>query len=150
MQNSNRWVVGVLIIAGLQLSACTTKQEIRAKIAPAKVEHIGKTGLNRLTLTAKAVERLDIKTVPVRDVEVARSGSGTPEKVVPYAAVLYDPQGETWVYTSPESQTYVRHRIKVDYIDKDQAVLLDGPPVGTQVVTVGATELFGTEFEIGH
>jgi hypothetical protein len=101
-------------------------------------------------LTAKAVERLDIKTALAGEVQVARSPSGTYRKVVPYAAVLYDAHGDTWVYTNPEPQVYIRYQISVDYIDGDLAVLSDGPPAGTAVVTVGAAELFGTEFEIGH
>ena len=34
-------------------------------------------------------------------------------------------------------------------IDGDLAVLSHGPPSGTEVVTVGAAELFGAEFGIG-
>jgi hypothetical protein len=70
-------------------------------------------------------------------------------KLVPHAAVLYDPKGNTWVYTNPEPLVFVRHPISVDYIDADLAVLSDGPPPGAKVVTVGVAELFGTEFEIG-
>jgi len=76
--------------------------------------------------------------------------SGSRRKVVPYAAVLYDAHGDTWVYTNPEPLVFVRHRIMVDYINGDQAVLSEGPPAGTVVVTVGGAELFGAEFEIGH
>jgi hypothetical protein len=69
--------------------------------------------------------------------------------VVPYQAVIYDLQGETWVYTNPAPLTYVRHQVKVDYIDDDTAVLVQAPPMGTKVVSVGVAELFGTEFGIG-
>lgn len=34
-------------------------------------------------------------------------------------------------------------------IDGDLAVLSHVPPAGTQIVTVGAAELFGTEFGVG-
>jgi hypothetical protein len=70
--------------------------------------------------------------------------------VVPYGAVLYDVNGRTWVYTSPESLVFVRREIVVDHIAGDLAVLTEGPPAGTRVVTLGATELHGAEFEIGH
>jgi len=123
---------------------------------PAKVEPLGKSGLNRVTLTEQAAGRLGIQTAPVREEQVVRKRStGTGEvlaaqpaqrKIVPYAAVLYDPNGETWAYTNPEPLTFVRHRIGVDYIDGDLAVLLEGPPSGMKVVTVGAAELFGAEF----
>ncbi|NIM92580.1 MAG: hypothetical protein GTO18_02545 [Anaerolineales bacterium] len=82
-------------------------------------------------------------------VELTLSGSGMQRLVIPYAAVLYDLHGDTWVYIQTEPLTFIRSPIVVDYIDEDIAILLDGPPVGTQVVTNGATELFGTEFGVG-
>jgi multidrug efflux system membrane fusion protein len=44
----------------------------------------------------------------------------------------------------------VRERITVDDIEDGRAVLTDGPAVGTAVVSVGAAELYGTEFGVGH
>lgn len=78
-------------------------------------------------------------------VELSMSGNGAPRKVVPYAAVLYGVNGETWVYTNPEPLVFVRSPITIDYIEGDLAVLSEGPEVGTAVVTLGAAELFGTE-----
>jgi hypothetical protein len=83
-------------------------------------------------------------------VELTLKGSGTRRKVVPFAAVLYDMHGKTWVYTSPTPRTYVRHQISVDYIDGDLAILSDGPPADTAVVTVGASLLLGTELGFGN
>lgn len=78
-------------------------------------------------------------------VELTLSGDGAPRKVVPYAAVLYGVNGETWVYGNPEPLVFVRYPITIDYIVGDRAVLSEGPEAGTAVVTVGAAELFGTE-----
>jgi len=78
-------------------------------------------------------------------VELYLSGSGTLRKVIPYAAVIYDPQGAAWVYTSPEPLAFVRQPIVIDYIEDELAVLSEGPAAGTAVVTVGAAELFGAE-----
>ena len=83
-------------------------------------------------------------------VETPLADSGALRKVVPHSAVIYGAHGESWVYTSPEALTYVRHPIVIDYIEDELAVLSDGPPAGTNVVTVGVAELFGTEFEVGH
>lgn len=83
-------------------------------------------------------------------VETPLAGSGALHMVVPHSAVIYGAHGESWVYTSPEALTYVRHPITIDYIENDLAVLSDGPPAGTNVVTVGVAELFGAEFEVGH
>jgi len=96
-------------------------------------------------LTAQAAKRLGIETAPVRDSQV----QGKLRKVVPYAAVFYDLNGKTWVYMNPEPLTFVRASISVDYIDSDLAVLSEGPPSGTGVVTVGSPELYGTEFGVG-
>lgn len=78
-------------------------------------------------------------------VELSLSIKEPLRKVVPYAAVLYGVNGETWVYTNPEALVFVREAIAVDYIEGDRVILSDGPAVGTPVVTVGAAELFGTE-----
>jgi hypothetical protein len=82
-------------------------------------------------------------------VEVSMKGSGEPQKIVPYASVLYDLYGEAWVYTRLEPLAFVRAPIVVDYIDDDLAVLFEGPPAGTEVVTDGASELYGAETGIG-
>lgn len=141
MLRTNRWMVVVPLIAGLQLAACHKGSSKPAKIKPAVVEKIEGSKLSKLTLTAKASERLDIKTAAVSEAQG--------RKVVPYAAVLYDANGYTWVYTNPEPLIFIRHSIKVDRVEGEHAMLSDGPPVGTQVVTVGGAELFGAEFEIG-
>ena len=82
-------------------------------------------------------------------VELALSGAGERRKLVPYAAVLYDAQGKTWVYTNPEPLVFVRQSIQIDTVVGDETRLLAGPPVGTAVVTVGGAELYGTEFGVG-
>ena len=81
--------------------------------------------------------------------EIPALGDATRRKVVPWSSVLYDLHGNTWLYTSPEPLSFVRHSIIVDYVDGELAVLSHGPPAGTAVVTTGATELFGTEFGVG-
>lgn len=84
------------------------------------------------------------------ELTLTNGGNGTLRMIVPYSSIIYDVQGQTWVYTSPAPLTFVRHLINVDYIEGDQAILLEGPPAGTSVVTVGVAELFGLEFGIGH
>ena len=149
MQRTRRTLVATgLLVVGLQLSACTqqTAEADGATNEPATVEHIEGSEVRRLTLTAKAAERLGIRTKPV----LAGKIGGAPRRVVPYSAVLYDANGDTWVYANPEPLAYVRERVTVDDIQGGQAVLTDGPPEGTPVVTVGAAELYGTEFGVGH
>ena len=134
------------MIAGLLLAACgQTSSATAGKVAPAKVEKIDGTELNRVVLTEKAAQRLDIQTAPVREEQI----KGAQRKVIPYAAVVYDLQGKTWAYTNPEPLTLVRQAVTVDYIEGDNFVLVDGPPAGTAVVTVGVPELYGADTGIG-
>jgi hypothetical protein len=131
------FVVGTLLLT-LFLSACGGSADEEATESPAAVEQIKGTALNRITLTAEAAKRLDVQTTAAR-------GDGE-RTVIPYAAVLYDPDGQTWTYTSPERLVFVREDIRVDRIDGDAAILAAGPSAGTTVVTVGADELWGVEY----
>jgi hypothetical protein len=148
MSHTNSWTAVVAMMAcSITVGGCKPKG-VKASEShkPAHVEAIEGSPLHRVTLTSRASERLDIKLTQVEDMVMG----GVTRKVVPYGAVLYDVNGDTWVYTSPEPLVFVRHHIVVDYISGDRAVLSGGPPAGTKVVTVGAAELFGAEFEIGH
>lgn len=82
-------------------------------------------------------------------VEVPVSGSGEQRTIIPYAAVMYDSQGDTWAYASPEPLVFLREPITIDTIAGDDVILKDGPPAGTAVVTVGAAELYGAERGVG-
>ena len=148
MLRSRRWLVAAGLLAVLQLPACTqqTAEADSATSEPAKVEQVDGSDVSRLSLTARAVERLGIQTAPVRQAAVA----GRALTVVPYGAVLYDAKGATWVYVAPEPLAYQRERITVHDIDGDRALLTDGPAAGTAVVSVGAAELYGTELGVGH
>ena len=143
MKQINRSILLLLIIASLQLSACAPASTPEEEIKAVRLEPIAGTDLNRVILTEKAAERLDIQTGLVRDEEV----SGIQRKVIPYAAVLYDPTGQAWAYTNPEPLVFIRQAIVIDHIKGDMAVLSEGPDSGMAVVTVGATELFGSESE---
>ena len=81
-------------------------------------------------------------------VEVSLKGGGM-RKIIPYSALIYEINGDTWVYTSPEARVFVRARVVADYVDGNRAVLTEGPPSGTQVVSIGATQLYGAEFRVG-
>ena len=64
---------------------------------------------------------------------------------VPWSAVIHDIHGGTWVYVNIAPHTYVRRRVQVRHVHEGTAVLKSGPPKESQVVIVGAEELFGTE-----
>jgi hypothetical protein len=141
-----RWIVVVLLVAGLAALLIATRSETSKEAEagdsePAQVEPIKGTELSRVKLSADAAKRLGIETAPVR----RRGAHG---KVIPYAAVLYDAEGRTFTYTSPEPLVFVRHAIDVDRVEGSRAFLSRGPPARTAVVTVGSQELFGTEYEV--
>ena len=134
-------VVGITAI-GIGLAGCGQGSTEAVNDPPAALEAVEGTDLSRITLTAKAVERLGIETASVED------GPGQ-SLTVPYGAVLYDSNGDAWTYINPEGNVYVREPIVVDEIDGDVAVLTDGPEPGTLVVTIGVAELYGTETGVG-
>jgi hypothetical protein len=140
-----RWIVGVLIVAGLVAVLLSVRSDTSNEEAggsePATVEAIKGTDLSRVTLSAQAARRLGIKTAPVTRERGRRT-------VIPYDAVLYGADGKTFTYTSPKPLVFVRAAISVDDIKGDRALLSAGPPTGMAVVTVGSQELFGTEYEV--
>ncbi|MFO0758029.1 MAG: efflux RND transporter periplasmic adaptor subunit [Byssovorax sp.] len=69
--------------------------------------------------------------------------------VVPWAAVLHDIHGGSWVYERTAPQVYARRRVQVRHVTDDLAVLARGPKPGAEVVTDGAAELFGAELGTG-
>ena len=134
-------VVGILAL-GIGLVGCGQGTTEAANEPAAVVEAIDGSELQRITLTARAVERLAIETASVKD------GPGR-SLSVPYGAVFYDANGEAWTYTNPSERVYVRAPITVEEIDGDAAILSEGPEPGTLVVIVGAPELYGSETGVG-
>ena len=137
-------LVGVgLLVAAWLLSGCTeVETETATGYEPSKLESVkGKDDVKRVTFTAEGAKRIGLRTVPVE-----RKGN---RAVVPYAALIYDPEGKAYVYTSPKPLSYLRVPVEVDRIDDGNLVLLSqGPPAGTEVVTIGLAEVYGTELEV--
>jgi multidrug efflux pump subunit AcrA (membrane-fusion protein) len=109
----------------------------------AKVEKIEGTDQSKVVLLEEAAKRLGIETSAV-----GRLTGG--QESVPYSAVIYDAEGQSWVFTTNEDLSYVKAPITIERIDGDLAILNEGPPVGTEVVTQGAAELYGVEDGIGE
>jgi hypothetical protein len=129
-----------LALVGLVVGGCNQATTSAPKEEAIHIEEQA-SGLKQLTLSARAAERLGVETAPV-------AGSGS-LLTVPYAAVIYDAQGDTWSYVSAEPLVFLRAQITVDEIDGETAVLSAGPAVGTSVVTTGAAELYGAEIGVG-
>lgn len=138
-----------LIAIGLPLLGCK-KENVAPKYHPATLEESGVKGIMRVTLDARAAERIGLATAPVREELVTVAGNSVVRKVVPYGALMYDKKGATWTFTSPQPLVFVRQAVVVEHIDGDRAILSEGPPAGTVVATVGAAELMGAEHKYGH
>ena len=152
---ARRLTLPLLLLAPAVVTGCTEVSEAGSSSSagePISIEVIDESsGLSRLTLTQLAAERLDVTTKQVSEERLTRdSGARRTYQVVPYSSIIYDPEGTTWVYVSPESLAYEREQIAVAFIDGDTAALSDGPPTGTDVVTVGAAELYGAELGVDH
>lgn len=143
MYARQHWMALAVVVVGFTLPACTSEtQAATEKQSPAVVTEIDGSDLKLVTMTEQAVERVGL--------EMGAVGETSGTKTVPYASVVYDKDGSTWVYTSPEPLSFVRTSITVSEISDDTAFLTDGPAVGTEVVIIGTAELFGAEQGIGY
>jgi hypothetical protein len=127
----------------LAISACKEVEATESShYEPAKLSAIKDSDVQRVTFTAVGAKRIGLEMGEVR---ASRRGP-----FIPHASVIYDAEGKVFTYTSPKRLTFVRHEIVVDRIDGDRVLLTKGPSIGTKVVTVGAAEVLGSEFEVGH
>jgi len=142
----NRWpLLAAVLLLALPLAACGQDVVGAAPDPHVVVEELPGSELSRITLSARAAERLGIETAVVEEL-------ATPDGVrltVPFSAVLYDSNGKTWTYVSHEELVFVRELVVIDYVEDDVAVLTDAPAPGTTVVTIGAAELYGAETGVG-
>ena len=142
MNKLNRLTVFVLATLALPLAGC--QKGAAAKPEGAKVVMVGKAdanGIKRITL-----KELESKRLGIDFAEVTKTGD---RLTMPYNALLYDPSGGEWAFTSVEPNVYARAALKVEAIEGDKVYLLSGPPAGTKLVTNGAAELYGIEFGVG-
>jgi hypothetical protein len=130
----------VVFVAGLTVSACSEVDSNLRETYPYTVEPIKGTDVQRVRMKDETAALLPVETATVR-----REGKRT---VVPHAALIYNPDGDSFVYTKPKAETYVRALVKVVRVDGDDAMLSDGPRAATTIVTTGAAELLATEYEI--
>jgi len=134
-------VVLLLVLPALGTACGGSAGEESAEPQPAVAEPVKGTDQVRVVMTEEAARRIGIKTVKVRS-----DGQAANRTVIPYSAVLYDPDGKTWTYTNPKPLVYLREDIEIARIDGNTVVLSKGPPAGAQVVSVGSTEIWGVEY----
>jgi hypothetical protein len=136
-------VAGVTLLLALSLLAagCGGSGGEEEGQPPAATEQVKGSDAVRVVMTPEAAKRIGVKLTAVTS-DPADGGRA----VIPYGAVLYDPDGTTWTYTSPKPNVFQREDIEIAHIAGNSAFLAKGPPVGAEVVTVGATEIWGVEY----
>jgi hypothetical protein len=149
MLGTRRWLAGALLAGGALLAACSGGSDAAATHEePATVEDVaGQADIKLVTLTDEAVKHIGLETATVTD---GTDAGGNAQKVIPFAALIYAPDGTTFVYTSAAGNKFMRAPVTVTRIAGEQVSLSDGPPTGTAIVTVGAAELLGTERGVGE
>lgn len=137
-----RAVLGCVVAIAVATSAgCAEIESVTAEpYEPAALESTGPDKPARITLTDEAVDRVALQTT-----EVKTLGK---DLTVDHAALVFDKAGKPWVFTVVGPRTYVRAAVTIKEVQDNVMTLSAGPPAGTQVVTVGAIELWGAELGI--
>jgi len=137
-----RAVLGCVVAIAVAMSAgCAEIESVTAEpYEPAALESTGPDKPARIILTDEAVDRVALQTTEVKPLGK--------ELTVDHAALVFDKAGKPWVFTVVGPRTYLRAAIGIEEVQDNLVILSAGPPAGTQVVTVGAIELWGAELGI--
>jgi hypothetical protein len=135
-------VLGCVVAVAVATSAgCAEIESVTAEpYEPAALESTGPDKPARVILTEEAVDRVALQTT-----EVKALGK---DLTVDHAALIFDKAGKPWVFSVVGPRTYVRATVTIKEVQDNVVTLSAGPPAGTQVVTVGAIELWGAELGI--
>ena len=155
MQRAKVWTIAIALLAtGLLLSATMASfgEEDEAEHDDnVQVEDTPGTDAKTLIFTEAAMSHLDVQTAPVKEIEASREGKDLGRRIaVPHSALIYDAEGEPWVYVSSAPDTFLRKHVAIDFMDDDHIFLTTGVTAGENVVTVGVPELRGAEFGVGE
>ena len=154
MQRAKVWTIAVALLAtGSLLSATMAScgEDEEEHDDNFQVQDTPGTDAKTLIFTEAAMSHLDVQTAPVKEVEASREGKDVGRRLaVPHSALIYDAEGEPWVYVSSASDTFLRKHVAIDFMDDDHIFLTTGVTAGENVVTVGVPELRGAEFGVGE
>lgn len=134
-------IVLIASIAMIALVGCGSEAAYE-KIEPYELTET-ESGINEVALTQRASERLQMESAPIT------AADGNAGMTVPYAALIYDTNGDTWVYQQTDSLKYKRVPVVVDYIEGDTVYLSEAPEAGTPVAITSVAELYGTDTGVG-
>ena len=136
-------LVGAAVAATAGLAGCASSASSAAQSPTSKLVTLPGTATPSVMLTPLGAQRIGLKTAPV---SAGPGGAAT----FPYAALLYEPNGQMAVYVSAGTLTYTRHFVKVDAVNGGQVTVASGVTLGERVVTDGAEELLGVQNGVGE
>jgi hypothetical protein len=128
----------LIIIAAAGLAGCSASSPPPASPPPPAHLTVGNHGTVSVVLTPLGAQRAGLRT------GVATRAGRAGQAVVPYSALLYQPDGSSVIYTVTGPLTYTLVPVTVASIQGNQ-VYLTGLAPGTTVVTVGGEELLGVQ-----
>jgi hypothetical protein len=123
-------LIALIVLISLQFWACQKDNNENNFEHPSDVEDIEGSDFRRIMFTEKAMERIGVQTSTIIQTSVS-----VQLKIIPYSALLHDPNGQTFVYASREPSVFLKYSVKVDYIEGRKVFLNEGPPLGTVVAT---------------
>ena len=144
MHRFSRSAALLIIIAVAALAGCSSTPATPATPGAPPLAHVtvGHNGTVSVVLTPQAAQRTGLQTA------VAARADRGPQTVVPYSALLYQPDGSSVIYTVTGPLTYTLVPVGVASIQGNQ-VYLTGLAPGTTVVAVGGEELLGVQDGVG-
>lgn len=136
-------LVGAAVAATAGLAGCASSASSTAQSPTSKLVTLPGTATPSVVLTPLGAQRIGLETAPV---SAGPGGTVT----FPYAALLYEPNGQMAVYVSAGTLTYTRHFVRVDAVNGGQVTVASGVTLGERVVTDGAEELLGVQNGVGE
>lgn len=136
-------LVGAAVAVTAGLAGCASSASSAAQSPTSKLVTLPGTATPSVVLTPLGAQRIGLETAPV---SAGPGGAAT----FPYAALLYEPNGQLAVYVSAGTLTYTRHYVKVDAVNGGQVTVASGVTLGERVVTDGAEELLGIQNGVGE
>src|SRR3712207_3001517 len=98
----------VLVVACSLLAACAEVESNLVESQPYRLESIPGSDIKRILMEDPTARKIGLQTA-----EMGRAGKRT---VAPHAALIYNPEGDEFVYTKPAPRTYVRTPVEVTRI----------------------------------
>lgn len=137
--------VALILIVGLFLLSHKEESDEpqRKTTAESQSTHLEKseTGeLPHIVFSESAIRRIGIETRTISDTV----------RIIPYEAIIYGLDGQTWVYAEKKPATYMRESVFVDHIDGNQVFLSESLIGARAIVVTGVAELFGFEYGVGE